>query len=69
MKIELEELHRRKLKMERQLALSISNIIESFEEDTGLTPNNISVCFAEDRQLGKIMPRYIVSNVSTNIEI
>jgi hypothetical protein len=65
----IEEVYKRKQKMELEMLSALTKSIEAFKADTGVSPQSIDVCLVEVTTLGNALKQYIIGNVDARIII
>jgi hypothetical protein len=65
----IEEVYKRKQKMELEMISALTKSIEAFKADTGVSPQSIYVYLEEVTTLGNKMKQYIIGSVDARILI
>lgn len=64
-----QQLRDRRAELERQLAIAIHQLLESFRADTGLSPSQVSVSLCEVTRLGDAHPVHVLESVTVTLDL
>ncbi len=67
--MDIEELRKRRSRLESRLADLIQDELIDFRRDTGFSPEYIGVNLIEVRTLGDKEPEYVVSKVDVSLKV
>jgi len=67
--MEIKVFKKRKQMLERDLAVAVQNLVMTFEDETGYSPNSIYVNCIATREMQEKRERYIIGEVRTNIDL
>jgi hypothetical protein len=67
--MDIQDLRKRKKKLESDIEKSISSLLIKFQTETKFSPDYINVNLVEVTTIGEENKVYVVGNVTTNIEL
>ena len=67
--MEIKDFKVRKDQFEIALKKAIQDLVNEFEEETGFSPENITVNLIDLQQIGSLRPTHIVESVRVDIDI
>ena len=67
--MDIKDFKKRKLKLDRDIVVAITKLVDIFEDETGYTPSAISVNMLDHFDIGVQYSRHIVGGVDTRIDL
>ena len=66
--MDIKDFKKRKLKLNRDIAVAITKLVHAFEEETGYTPSDISINMFEHFDIEVQRSKHVVDSVDTTID-
>ena len=67
--MDINDLRKKRQKLENDIAISISALVEKFKKETGFSPCRISIDMLRNDTIGDPEPQYITGKCEVDIEI